>query len=85
MVLLWEQNSTCKVKWKSLSHVQLFATPWTVAQQTPLSVEFSRQEYWRGLQNFYRESSQLKDWTQVSCTAGRLFTIWATREDCQYL
>ena len=31
------------------SHVQFFATPWTVACQTPLSVVFSRQEYWRGL------------------------------------
>ena len=27
----------------------LFATPWTVACQAPLSVEFSRQEYWSGL------------------------------------
>ena len=34
---------------KSLSCVQLFATPWTVAYQTPLSMEFSRQEYWSGL------------------------------------
>ena len=33
----------------SLSHVQLFATPWKVAHQAPLSVEFSRQEYWSGL------------------------------------
>ena len=32
-----------------LSCVQLFATPWTVAHQAPLSVEFSMQEYWRGL------------------------------------
>ena len=31
------------------SHVRLFATPWTVARQAPLSVGFSRQEYWRGL------------------------------------
>ena len=31
-----------------LSCVQLFATPWTVAHQIPLSVEFSRQEYWSG-------------------------------------
>ena len=31
------------------SHAQLFATPWTVACQTPLSMGFSRQEYWRGL------------------------------------
>ena len=34
---------------KSLSHVRLFATPWTVACQTPLSMGFSRQEYWSGL------------------------------------
>ena len=32
-----------------LSHVQLFSAPWTVACQTPLSMVFSRQEYWRGL------------------------------------
>ena len=32
-----------------LSRVWLFATPWTVACQAPLSMEFSRQEYWRGL------------------------------------
>ena len=31
------------------SHVQLFVTPWTVACQAPLSMEFSRQEYWNGL------------------------------------
>ena len=29
-----------------LSHVQLIATPWTVAYQAPLSMEFSKQEYW---------------------------------------
>ena len=32
-----------------LSHVRLFATLWTVARQTPLSMWFSRQEYWSGL------------------------------------
>ena len=31
------------------SSVQLFATPWTVACQAPLSTSFSRQEYWSGL------------------------------------
>ena len=31
-----------------LSHDPLFATPWTVARQAPLSVGFSRQEYWSG-------------------------------------
>ena len=30
-------------------HVQLFATPWTAASQAPLSMGFSRQEYWSGL------------------------------------
>ena len=34
---------------KSLSCVQLFSTPWTVAHQAPPSMEFSRQEYWSGL------------------------------------
>ena len=34
---------------KSLSRVQLFATPWTVAYQTPPSMGFSKQEYWGGL------------------------------------
>ena len=37
-----------KVKVKSLSHVQLFVTPWTAAHQAPVSMEFSRQEYWSG-------------------------------------
>ena len=35
-----------------LSHfscVRLFATPWTVAHQAPLSMKLSRQEYWSGL------------------------------------
>ena len=36
-------------KVKSLSHVQLFGTPWTVAYKAPLSMGFSRQEYWREL------------------------------------
>ena len=34
---------------ESLSRVGLFATPWTVARQAPLSMGFSRQEYWSGL------------------------------------
>ena len=32
-----------------LNCVQLFVTPWTVAHQAPLSMEFPRQEYWSGL------------------------------------
>ena len=37
-----------QVKVKSLSRVGLFATPWTVAYQAPLSMRLSRQEYWSG-------------------------------------
>ena len=42
-----ELSSFLKVK--SLSGVQLFATPWTVAYEASLSMGFSRQEYWSGL------------------------------------
>ena len=38
-----------KVKVKSLSHVRLLVTPWTAAYQAPLSMGFSRQEYWSGV------------------------------------
>ena len=41
---LW---TVCVLSW--LSHVPLFVTLWTVAHQAPLSMWFSRQEYWRGL------------------------------------
>ena len=38
----------CARAWP-LSRVQLFATPWTVARQAPLSMGFPRQEYWSGV------------------------------------
>ena len=41
--------TTCQVWVKSLSCFWLFVTPWTVAYQAPLSMGFSRQEYWSGL------------------------------------
>ena len=45
ITLLTETCLKVKVKVKSLSHVRLFATPWTVAYQAPPSTGFSRQEY----------------------------------------
>ena len=45
-MFLWDLSPR---KVKSLSHVRLFATPWTVAYQVPPSMGFSRQEYWSGL------------------------------------
>ena len=41
-------NSILSLWVKSLSHVRLFVTPWTVAYQAPLSMGSSRQEYWSG-------------------------------------
>ena len=58
---------------KSFSHVQPFATPWTVAYQAPLSLEFSRKEFWSGLP--FPSPEDLPNRTRVSHTAGRHFTI----------
>ena len=50
MLYLFSLNCFHKIrKVKSLSRVQLFATPWTIAYQAPPSIGFSRQEYWRWL------------------------------------
>ena len=38
-----------ELEWKTLSRVWLFSNPWTIACQDPLSMEFSRQEFWSGL------------------------------------
>ena len=43
------ESARCARSVQALSHVRLFETPWTVAHQAPLSMEFSRQEYWSGL------------------------------------
>ena len=57
------------------SCVWLFTAPWTVACQPPLSVGFSRQEYWTGLPCLPpRGSLPPRDRILVSCMAGRLFT-----------
>ena len=64
------------VKWKSLSHVRLFATPWThgiLQARIPEWVAFP----------FSRAFSQPRDQTQVSCIACRFFTSWVTRNSCR--
>ena len=64
------------------SHVQLSVIPWSVACQAPLFMGFFRQEYCSGLPfPSPGESSWPRNWTRVSCIAGRLFTDWAMRED----
>ena len=61
----------------NFSHVQLFATPWTVAYQAPLGkiigvgcISFSRGSYWP------------RDQMQVSCLGRRVLYHWAIREAC---
>ena len=67
----------CEVK--SLSHVRLFETPWTVACQAPLSMEFPGKSTGVGC-HFLLQGIFPREWTRVSRIAGRRFTIWATRE-----
>ena len=118
-VLISSTVRTC-VRAKSLQSCLTLCDSWTVTFQAPLSVGFSRQEYWSVLscppqgifptqgsnpglphcrQNLYhlshqgsprilervtypfsRGSSQPRNWTGVSCIAGRFFTSWSTRE-----
>ena len=73
VLLLKNKNCIIAWKWKFLSHVQFFATQWTV----PLSMEVNRILEWVAIP-FSRGSSQPRDRTQVSYTVDRFFTIWAT-------
>ena len=60
-----------------LSRVQLFVTPWTVTHQAPLSMEFSRQEYWNGLPFLF--PGDLPDPVikpRSPSIAGRVFPFW---------
>ena len=90
---LWTSNPNslnyCKKKMiyvlSRFSCVQLSATQWTLAHQTPLSIRFSSQEYWSGLPFSFPgnlpnpgiEPMSLRS----STLAGRFFTISATWED----
>ena len=56
--------------------------PWTVGCQAPLSMEFSRQEYWSGLP--CPSPGDLPDPGVKSCIAGGFFTVWATRKAWWY-
>ena len=80
-----KKKSVCARAHMHMLHcVWLFAAPWTVAHQDPLSLEFSRQEYCSGLViSFYRGSSQPRDQTPVSwasCINRWILYYWTTRE-----
>ena len=61
--------------WVSVSaQLSNFATPWTVACQAPLSMKFSRQEYFSIVISCSRGSSWPRDWTRVS------YVSWISRQ-----
>ena len=72
-------RNDCDHKYESVSCSVMsdsFATPWTVIYQAPLSIEFSRQEYWSGLP--FPSPGDLPNAgieSGFSCIAGRLFIV----------
>ena len=86
---LWghTETDTTEATWQqqlcSLSRVQFFVAPQTVAHQAPLSMEFSRQEYWGGLpfpppRNLSDPGSEST--SRVSCVGRRILYHWAAWE-----
>ena len=68
-------------KVKSLSPVQLFATPWTVTHQAPPSMGFSRQQYWSELPSPSPGDLPNPETEPKSPTLQEdAFTVWATRD-----
>ena len=74
-----------KVKVKSLSRVQLLATPWTAAYQAPPSTGFSRQEYWSGVPS----PSPASMWDKCNCAVVWTFFaiafLWDWNENWSFL
>ena len=73
---------------KLLSHVQLCSTLWTISRQAPLSMEFSRQEYWSGLPCSPPgdlPNQGLNPRLMSPALVGRFFTISATWEALHYV
>ena len=80
MFYLWKYILFCACVLRRFSHVWLFATPWKVALQAPLSMGFSRQEYWSGLP--FSPPGDLLDSRvefaslNISCIGRRIFLQW---------
>ena len=77
----WLKNFSREVKWSEItSLVSISETLWTVAcQAPPFRIFQGRILEWAAV-SFSRGSFQPRDWTWFSRIAGRLFTIWTTRE-----
>ena len=76
-VQMWE-------KWKLLSRVWLFVTPWTIYSPWNSPGQNTGMGSPSLLQGVPWRRSQYRDQTQVSCIAGRFFTSWATRKAQEY-
>ena len=63
-----------------LSHVWLFVTPWTVAHQAPLSMEFSRQEYWSDCHSLLQGIFLTQGSSPGLWLCRLILYYWATRE-----
>ena len=68
-----------EVKWKSLSCEWLFAMDYTLPGSSVHGILQARILKWVAIP-FSRETSQPRDQTQISHTAGRFFTVWTTRK-----
>ena len=72
-----------------LSHVQLFATPWTAACKAPPSTGFCRQEYWSGLPfPSPGDLLSLRDQTHLSCVScfgNGFFTTYPPAKPVKYI
>ena len=80
VVFVWKPWSVCMCVCELLSHVWFFVTPWTIVHQAPLSMGFSRQEYWSGLP--FPSPWDLpnpRDRTWVPYIIGRFVTICARK------
>ena len=68
-----------------VTQLWLFATPWTVACQSPLSMGILKGRIleWVAMPSS-RGYSQPRDQTQVSCITGGFFTIWAIKGAQEY-
>ena len=69
------QSQRSEVKWKSLSCVRFFVTPWTIQSR-----DSPGQKTGVGSHSLLQRIFPTKDWTQASYIAGRFFTSWGSRE-----
>ena len=86
---IWSPHRVVCVWACRLSHIWFFVTPWMVAHQAPLSMEFSRQEYWSGFPfppSRDLPDPQFKPVSLVSSAlAGRFFTSVPLGSPCHII